>query len=60
MKDILDFKKISFNELDDTDTPLQAFYNYDLQGNEIEPFYEHTQVLKKCRKAFLFRKLNYV
>lgn len=38
MKDILDFKKISFNELGDTDTPLQAFYNYDLQGNEIETF----------------------
>lgn len=31
--DMLDFTKISFNELD-TDEPLQAFYNYDLKESE--------------------------
>lgn len=37
---MLDFTKISFNELDDTDKPLQAFYNYNLKENEIDDFME--------------------
>lgn len=37
---VLDFTKITFNELDDTDKPLQVFYNYDLKGSEIADFLE--------------------
>lgn len=32
---MLDFTKISFNEIDDTDKPLQVFFNYDLSETEI-------------------------
>lgn len=28
---MLNYTKITFNELDNTDKPLQAFYNYDLK-----------------------------
>ena len=37
---MLDYRKITFNEIDDTDKPLQAFYNYDLSREEIEDFVE--------------------
>lgn len=37
---MLDYTKITFNELDNTDKPLQAFYNYDLKENEINSFLE--------------------
>lgn len=30
---MLDYTKVTFNELDDTDKPLQVFYNYDYQEN---------------------------
>ena len=32
---MLDYRKITFNEIDDTDKPLQVFYNYDLSQKEI-------------------------
>lgn len=37
---MLDFTKISFNEIDDTDKPLQVFYNYDATQTEIENLVE--------------------
>ena len=33
---MLDYSKITFNEIDDTDRPLEVFYNYDLTQTEIE------------------------
>ena len=33
---MLDYTKVTFNELDDTDKPLQVFYNYDLEQSEID------------------------
>ncbi len=37
---MLDFTKISFNELDTDNKPLRAFYNYDLKESEIDDFLE--------------------
>lgn len=37
---MLDYTKITFNELNDTDNPLQVFYNYDLEKREIDNFLE--------------------
>lgn len=37
---MLDFSKITFNEVDDSERPLQIFYNYDLSQNGIEEFIE--------------------
>ena len=37
---MLDYTKITFNEIDDTDKPLQVFYNYDLTQTEIEELVE--------------------
>lgn len=37
---MLDYTKITFNELDETGKPLQAFYNYDLKESEIDNFLE--------------------
>ena len=37
---MLDYAKITFNEIDDTDKPLQVFYNYDLTQTEIEELIE--------------------
>lgn len=37
---MLDYNKITFNEIDDTDKPLQVFYNYNLSRKEIEEFVE--------------------
>ena len=36
---MLDYTKITFNELDNTDKPLHAFYNYDLKESEIDSFF---------------------
>ena len=33
---MLDYTKITFNEIDDTDKPMQVFYNYDATQTEIE------------------------
>jgi len=33
---MLDFTKITFNELDDTDKPYQVFYGYELDQNGID------------------------
>lgn len=32
---MLNYEKITFNEIDDTDKPLQVFYNYDVSQEEI-------------------------
>lgn len=32
---MLDYTKIAFNEMDNTDKTLQVFYNYNLKENEI-------------------------
>lgn len=37
---MLDYTKITFNEIDDTDKPLQVFYNYDLTQTEIRELVE--------------------
>ena len=37
---MLDYTKITFNEIDDTDKPLQVFYNYDATQTEIEKLVE--------------------
>lgn len=37
---MLDFTKITFNEIDNTDKPLQVFYNYDVTQTEIEQLIE--------------------
>lgn len=37
---MLDYTKITFNEIDDTDKPLQVFYNYDVTQTEIEELVE--------------------
>ena len=35
---MLDFTKMTFNEIDETDVPLQIFYGYDLNKQEIKNF----------------------
>ena len=37
---MLDYTKITFNEIDDTEKPLQVFYNYDATQTEIEELVE--------------------
>ena len=37
---MLDYTKITFNEIDDTNKPLQVFYNYDATQTEIEKLVE--------------------
>lgn len=37
---MLDYTRITFNEMDNTDKPLQVFYNYDVEQTEIEELVE--------------------
>lgn len=37
---MLDYTKITFNEIDDTEMPIQVFYNYDVTQTEIEELVE--------------------
>ena len=66
---MLDFTKFTFNELDDTDKPLQAFYNYDLKESKIDDFLEEYTTVEEvpesvsiykspARKPMVFRPWN--
>lgn len=37
---MLDYTKITFNEIDDTEMPIQVFYNYDVTQTKIEELVE--------------------
>lgn len=54
---MLDFTKISFNELD-TDKPLQAFYNYDLEESKIDSFLEEYAIFEEIPKDVSIQKLE--
>lgn len=55
---MLDYTKISFNELDDTDKPLQVFYNYDLQKNEIDDFLEEYATVEEIPEGVSIQKIE--
>ena len=50
---MLDYTKITFNELDDTDKPLQAFYNYDLKESEIDSFLEEYATVEEVPEGYI-------
>ena len=53
---MLDYTKITFNELDDTDKPLQAFYNYDLKESEIDDFLEEYATVEEVPEGVSIQK----
>ena len=55
---MLDFTKITFNELDDTDKPLQSFYNYDLKESEIEDFLEEYATIEEVPEGVSIQKVE--
>lgn len=55
---MLDYTKITFNELDDTDRPLQAFYNYDLQKNEIDDFLKEYATIEEVPEGVSIQKVE--
>ena len=54
---MLDYTKISFNELD-SDKPLQAFYNYDLKGNEVDSFLEEYATAEEVPEGVSVQKVE--
>ncbi|WP_346991277.1 hypothetical protein [Agathobacter rectalis] len=55
---MLDYTKITFNELDDTDKPLQAFYNYDLKESEMEDFLEEYATIEEVPEGVSIREVE--
>ena len=55
---MLDYTKITFNELDDTDKPQQAFYNYDLKENEIDSFLEEYATVEEVPEGVSIQKVE--
>lgn len=55
---MLDYTKITFNELDDTDKPLQAFYNYDLKESEIDDFLEEYATVEEVPEGVSVQKVE--
>lgn len=55
---MLDYMKITFNELDDTDKPLQAFYNYDLKESEIADFLEEYATVEEVPEGVSIQKVE--
>lgn len=55
---MLDYTKISFNELDDTGKPLQAFYNYDLKESEIDNFLEEYVTVEEVPEGVSIQKVE--
>lgn len=55
---MLDYTKITFNELDDTDKPLQAFYNYDLKESEIDSFLEEYATVEEVPEGVSIQKVE--
>lgn len=58
---VLDYTKITFNELDDTDKPLQplqAFYNYDLIESEIDDFLEEYATVEEVPEGVSIQKVE--
>lgn len=55
---MLDYTKITFNELDNTDKPLQAFYNYDLKESEIENFLEEYATIEEVPEGVSVQKVE--
>ena len=55
---MLDYTKITFNELDDIDKPLQAFYNYDLKESEIDDFLEEYATVEEVPEGVSIQKVE--
>jgi len=55
---MLDFTKISFNELDTDNKPLQAFYNYDLKESEIDDFLEEYATVEEVPEGISVQKVK--
>lgn len=55
---MLDFTKITFNELDNTDKPLQVFYNYDLKENDINDFLEEYATIEEVSEGVSIQKIE--
>lgn len=55
---MLDYTKIVLNELDDTDKPLQAFYNYDLEQDEIDDFLEEYATVEEVPEGVSIQKIE--
>ena len=55
---MLERTKITFNELDDTDKPLHAFFNYDLKENEIDDFLEAYATVEEVPEGVSIQKVE--
>ena len=55
---MLNYAKITFNELDDTDKPIQAFYNYNLKRNEINDFIEEYATVEEIPENVSIQKIE--
>lgn len=55
---MLDYMKIAFNEMDNTDKPLQVFYNYNLKEKEINDFLEECVTIEEVPKGVSIKKVE--
>lgn len=55
---MLDYMKIAFNEMDNTDKPLQVFYNYNLKENEINDFLEECVTIEEVPKDISIKEVE--
>ena len=55
---MLDYTKVTFNELDDTDKPLQVFYNYDLEQSEIDDLLREYATVEEIPEGVSVQKVE--
>ena len=55
---MLNYQKIIFNELDNTNIPVQVFYGYDLKGKEIEEVLNEYATVEEVPEGVSIRKIE--
>ena len=55
---MLDFTKMAFNEINETDIPLQIFYGYDLNKQEIKNFFDTYATVEEVPEGVSIQKIE--
>ena len=55
---MLDYTKVTFNELDDTDKPLLVFYNYVLEQSEIDDLLREYATVEEIPEGVSVQKVE--
>ena len=55
---MLDYTNITFIEFDDTDKPLQVFYNYDLEQSEIDDLLREYATVEEIPEGVSVQKVE--